>query len=531
MTEGGAASFIAHAQRGPWSWRDASRGLLPLLAPLAAAHRRGEGYGGRFGLSLVVQPGPAATDELPEPPPWLASWTPLDAPVSGAEAVRADLIGWFSLLRIALGLDRVDAPADDITDELAPVVPPDVARAAALLQRRDAHAASNASVLRAIVGLAVDQAPGAPMPPARVEVADDGWGAWDDEAAPDDEQPVDETPPGATDAVLGLRDDAVSPTVVIVALMVVMLMVVGIRLFIEARARVIPACDAHDECRTGNCSNGYCAPLGMALVRVPRDSNDPAMPADVFFGVHEVTQAEFRAAVGNDPSWFQGCGAGCPVESVSVYDAILYLNTLSRREGLPECYQLEDCRGTPAQGCERLEPDKADHGCDGGYTCETVRFAGMACEGYRLPTAAEWQHAAMGLPDGGQLDIATALNSPGWTRAVAYVDYPGGLPCPDDDGVMRACGPTRTDADEPNAWGLYHMSGNVQEWVYAMGQDVVGWEAEDVRELGRSAVTGGAWAHGPGEANIARSVSLQGATLFTDLGFRVARTAFRNAVR
>ncbi len=531
MTEPGASSFIALVQRGPWAWRDASRGLLPVLGPLAAAHRRGQGYGGRFGLSLAIEPGADPTDEQPDPPAWLATWTPLDPPVTDAEAARADLIAWFALLRVVLGMDPVDAPADDVTDELAEVVPPDVARAAARLQHRDPHAANNASVLRAIVGLATDQTPGVPTPAPPPDDADDGWGAWDDAPQPEDELPIDATPPGATDAVLGLRDDAVSPAVVIVALLVVMLLVVGIRLFVEARARVIPACQAHDECRTGNCSNGYCAPLGMALVRVPRDSNDPAMPADAFFGIHEVTQAEFRAAVGNDPSWFQGCGAGCPVESVSVYDAILYLNTLSRREGLPECYQLEDCRGTPAQGCERLEPDKADHGCDGRYTCETVRFAGMACEGYRLPTAAEWQHAAMGLPDGGQLDIASALNSPGWIRDVAYVDYPDGLPCLDDNGEARACGPTRADDDVPNAWGLYHMSGNVQEWVYAMGQDVAGWEAADARELGRSAVTGGAWAHGAGEASIARSVSLQGATLFTDLGFRVARTAFRDAVR
>ena len=75
------------------------------------------------------------------------------------------------------------------------------------------------------------------------------------------------------------------------------------------------------------------------------------------------------------------------------------------------------------------------------------------------------------------------------------------------------------------------LTAKTEGTIRYMGQDVAGWEAANARELGRSAVTGGAWAHGAGEASIARSVSLQGATLFTDLGFRVARTAFRDAVR
>jgi formylglycine-generating enzyme required for sulfatase activity len=57
-------------------------------------------------------------------------------------------------------------------------------------------------------------------------------------------------------------------------------------------------------------------------------------------GRHEVTQGEWRALMGNDPSGFSSCGDRCPVERVSWWDAVAYANARSRGEGLQECYAV-----------------------------------------------------------------------------------------------------------------------------------------------------------------------------------------------
>ena len=105
-------------------------------------------------------------------------------------------------------------------------------------------------------------------------------------------------------------------------------------------------------------------------------------------GATELTQASWRAVMGTDPARWP-C-ATCPVERVSWFDAIAYCNARSRAEGLPECYALEGESGEPGTGCD------PGHGtCEGGYQIDQVRFAGLDCPGWRLPTEGEWEAAAL----------------------------------------------------------------------------------------------------------------------------------------
>jgi formylglycine-generating enzyme required for sulfatase activity len=119
---------------------------------------------------------------------------------------------------------------------------------------------------------------------------------------------------------------------------------------------------------------------------------------------HEVTQAEFRAIMGTNPS-ISTADPRLPVENVRWSEAVLY------------CYRLT----------------------------ERERAAGRitAQQEYRLPTEAEWEYAARAGSTGAHYGD---LNAIGW-----WSDNSQG-----QTQVVRQ--------KAPNVWGLYDMLGNVWEW-------------------------------------------------------------------
>ena len=138
----------------------------------------------------------------------------------------------------------------------------------------------------------------------------------------------------------------------------------------------------------------------------------------------EVTQAEWEAVMGENPSQFSDCGGDCPVENVSWFDAVDFCNALSRSEGLEECYVIDGRNVTWPRG--------------------------LACGGYRLPTEAEWEYAARAGTQSAYHsgDGEEALDRAGW-----YSENAG-----------RTTHPVAQK--ERNAWGLYDVHGNVWEWAW-----------------------------------------------------------------
>jgi formylglycine-generating enzyme required for sulfatase activity len=189
----------------------------------------------------------------------------------------------------------------------------------------------------------------------------------------------------------------------------------------------------------------------------------------------DVTQAEWRAVVGVTPSSFENAGANCPVEQVSWDDAVGYANALSRRDGLPECYA--------------------------GST-----FTGLGCRGYRLPTEAEWEYAARAGTTGATYG---KLGSSAWY-------------------YMNARETTHeVRQKQPNAWGLYDMLGNVWEWTgdsYAPYTGSVTDPTGHARGFYR-AFRGGSWHIDVRNARAADRDRHTPDYHYTHLGFRLVRTA------
>lgn len=169
--------------------------------------------------------------------------------------------------------------------------------------------------------------------------------------------------------------------------------------------------------------------IGMELVLIPAGSFMMGSPSDepgrfdnetqhrvtisrpYYLQTTAVTQGQWKAKMGNNPSYFQNCGFYCPVEMVSWNDAQEFIGKLNQRERTSK---------------------------------------------YRLPTEAEWEYAAR-----------AGTTPPFYTGNCISTDqanYNGNCPfsrCP--QGEFRKT-TVRVKSFYPNAFGLYDMHGNIYEW-------------------------------------------------------------------
>jgi formylglycine-generating enzyme required for sulfatase activity len=141
-------------------------------------------------------------------------------------------------------------------------------------------------------------------------------------------------------------------------------------------------------------------PAGKFMMGEENDQHEVTISKPFYMGVTEVTQAQYEAVMGTNPSYFKG--ATNPVEMVSWNDATEFCKKLSEK------------------------------------TRQAVR----------LPAEAEWEYACRA---GSKTRFCFGDADEGLGDYAWYFANSGGTTHP-------------VGQKKPNAWGLYDMHGNVREW-------------------------------------------------------------------
>lgn len=309
-------------------------------------------------------------------------------------------------------------------------------------------------------------------------------------------------------------------------------------------------CTDDDDCAGGTvCTAARCAPAGFTLVPPSAHPNswrwgDTATATDerahtsfrtysILMSRYETTQGEWETVMGSNPSVFPACGPDCPVDSVTWWSVLIYLDRISLRDGFEPCFTLPDtCTGDAALGTLA---------CTGEVTLNSESGSVYDCDGYRLPTESEWVVSARGTdgiqdeyglfgPDG-QLRcdgvITPLVDNKMWHCGNAAADYTG---CVETRSSRLPCGgPQPVGQLRPNFLGIYDIFGNIGElcWDgYARFPDeIVNPNSEGPYPQGDARVGhGGTWWGDPEDARAANRVERDADLRYRDWGFRIART-------
>lgn len=184
-------------------------------------------------------------------------------------------------------------------------------------------------------------------------------------------------------------------------------------------------------------------------------------------GQYEVTQGQWKALMGSNPSYFKDCGDDCPVEQVSWDDAQAYVKKLSAKTG----------------------------------------------QKYRLPSEAEWEYAARA--------GTTTAYAFGATLSASQANF-------SESKIGKT---VQVGSYAANGFGLSDMHGNVLEWVQDCWHDNYQGAPADGRawETGcngeaRRVLRGGSWDVSPWVLRSANRLRDSPVNRNDNAGFRIART-------
>lgn len=209
-------------------------------------------------------------------------------------------------------------------------------------------------------------------------------------------------------------------------------------------AAEIPENDKDENCDGHAAVNSFTNGLGMTFNFIPAGTfmmgshmfelgkrsgetrHQVTLTQDFYIQTTEITQAQWVAVMGSNPSTLKSCGDDCPVEHVSWDDIQIFI----------------------------------------------AKLKAMGEGTYRLPTEAQWEYAARagsttafanGIISVVGCELDKNLDAIGWYCGNSGVSYSG---CYDesDIGGPECAGTHPVASKEPNAYGLYDMHGNVEEW-------------------------------------------------------------------
>ncbi len=229
------------------------------------------------------------------------------------------------------------------------------------------------------------------------------------------------------------------------------------------------------DCQQAHCPEMVLIPSGRFMMGSNEGGADEKPPHQVSIrsfalGKYEVTQGQWKAVMGENPSHFKECGDSCPVENVSWDEIQQYLQKLNQMTG----------------------------------------------QQYRLPSEAEWEYAAR----------AGSNTKYSWGDEIGK----NNANC---DGCgsrwdKKSTAPVGSFA--ANAYGLHDMQGNVWEWVQDVWHDnyqgapTDGSAWQSGGDQRSRVLRGGAWNYYPLNLRAAYRDRISPDFRNSNVGFRVART-------
>ncbi len=254
--------------------------------------------------------------------------------------------------------------------------------------------------------------------------------------------------------------------------------------------------------------------------------NRDATPADVtsvgnlLVQQTTVSRSQWAGIMGYDTSNTTASPTGAyPAQNMSWYEALIFCNRLSLKEGLQPVYSVTGVTDWTTVSAPTSDTTAWDN----------ATINGLA-NGYRLPTPSEWQWAAMGgVVDSLISDVSGTVNVGGYAKGYAgSTEASTGTVNLAKYAWVGQSSATISGALLPNEFGLYDMTGNVFQWMEGVFPTATGILVNpEISGSTSNQTLGGSFQSASSNNNTdlssAGSVSQANVTATAQVGFRVVR--------